>query len=146
MTAQTKRLDLVSSNIANSGKVAKPGENVQTRKSMMSTEQKPFRKILSRAKLGLKTSHRNHLNDLNRKNTGVKFNKLQNEFEIVEEEKELLVFDPAHPYADENGYVRTPDINIVKEMVDLMSLGRTFEANATSFKVAKEMAKKSLEI
>jgi flagellar basal-body rod protein FlgC len=57
-----------------------------------------------------------------------------------------LVYDPAHPYADENGYIRKPEINVVEEMVDLMSLSRTYEANVQTFNSTKDIAKKALEI
>ena len=57
-----------------------------------------------------------------------------------------MVYDPSHPYADENGYIRKPDINVVEEMVDLMSLSRTYEANVQTFNSAKELAKKALDI
>ncbi len=56
------------------------------------------------------------------------------------------VFDPDHPDADAQGYVRMPKISIVSEMVDMISASRAYEANVTSIKVAKDMARKALEI
>ena len=74
-------------------------------------------------------------------------NKRQSQnYEIIEEEKIQLVYDPAHPYADSDGYIRKPDINVVEEMVDLMSLSRTYEANVQTFNATKDLAKKALEI
>ena len=55
-------------------------------------------------------------------------------------------FDPTHPDADGQGYVTMPDINILHEMVDMMTASRTYEANANVVDVTKDMAMKALEI
>ncbi|MFP4368852.1 MAG: flagellar basal body rod protein FlgC [Bacteroidota bacterium] len=57
-----------------------------------------------------------------------------------------LVHDPGHPHADENGYVRMPNINIVTEMVEMISAQRSFEANTGVIESAKNIARNSLEI
>ena len=57
-----------------------------------------------------------------------------------------LEYDPSHPDADANGYVRLPNVNTVEEMVDIMSASRLYEANVTAFNAMKEMASKALEI
>jgi flagellar basal-body rod protein FlgC len=57
-----------------------------------------------------------------------------------------LEYDPAHPDADANGYVRLPNVDTVEEMVDIMSASRLYEANVTAFNAMKEMAAKALEI
>lgn len=57
-----------------------------------------------------------------------------------------LVYDPGHPDADANGYVAMPNINIVTEMVGMISASRAFEANVVAINAAKAMAKDSLEI
>lgn len=56
------------------------------------------------------------------------------------------VYDPSHPDADENGYVTMPNVNILNEMVDLISASRSFEANVTAVNSEKQMAMKALEI
>ena len=66
---------------------------------------------------------------------------------VVDDNTELkAVYDPEHPDADENGYVRIPNIDIVKEMTDSMSATRSYEANITAFNAVKLMAQKALEI
>lgn len=66
---------------------------------------------------------------------------------IVEDTKPFLEkYDPGHPDADENGVVRLPNINIVEEMVNMISASRSFEANATAVRATKEMAGIALEI
>lgn len=57
-----------------------------------------------------------------------------------------LVYDPQHPDADENGYVHMPNVDVVREMVDLISASRAYEANITSFNTAKSMAMRALDI
>ena len=56
------------------------------------------------------------------------------------------VYDPSHPDADENGYVKTPNVNIVTEMVEMISAQRAFEANAGVIESAKNMARNALDI
>ena len=58
----------------------------------------------------------------------------------------IIVYDPGHPDADEEGYVEYPNINILNEMVDLMSTSRTYEANTKAVDVTKQMAGQALEI
>ena len=57
-----------------------------------------------------------------------------------------MVYEPGHPDADAEGYVRMPNINIITEMVDMMTASRAYEANVTSVNVAKSMMLKALEI
>jgi flagellar basal-body rod protein FlgC len=57
-----------------------------------------------------------------------------------------LVFDPTHPDADGEGYVEMPNIQVMTEMVNMITATRAYEANATAVNEAKQMAVKSLEI
>lgn len=57
-----------------------------------------------------------------------------------------MVYDPSHPDADENGYVHFPNVNIVTEMVEMISAQRAFEANTTVIESAKNAARDSLDI
>src|SRR5699024_5054971 len=65
---------------------------------------------------------------------------------VVDEQPFKVVFDPAHPDADDIGYVQLPNIDPLKEMVDLMSATRSYEANITSLNASKNMLMKTLEI
>ena len=56
------------------------------------------------------------------------------------------VYEPQHPDADANGYVRMPNVNVVAEMVDMITASRAYEANVTSINTAKSMMAKALEI
>lgn len=57
-----------------------------------------------------------------------------------------MVYDPAHPDADENGYVIYPNVNIITEMTNLIDASRSYEANATAFEASKSIAKQGLSM
>lgn len=57
-----------------------------------------------------------------------------------------LVYDPGHPDANADGYVARPNVNIVMEMVDMITASRAYEANTTAISSAKSMALKALDI
>lgn len=56
------------------------------------------------------------------------------------------VYDPSHPDSDVNGYVTLPNINIVEEMVGMISASRAYEANATAAETTKSMVQSALRI
>lgn len=57
-----------------------------------------------------------------------------------------LIFNPAHPHANEEGMVRMPNVKMSVEMVDMISASRAYEANLSVAKTARQMASKALEI
>jgi flagellar basal-body rod protein FlgC len=57
-----------------------------------------------------------------------------------------MVYDPGHPDADAQGYVKYPNVNVTTEMVDLMEARRVFEANASVFEAAKGLLRRSINI
>ncbi len=56
------------------------------------------------------------------------------------------VFDPHHPDANAEGYVSLPDINVMEEMVDMLSAVRSYEANLTVYNTTKSLIRRLLEI
>jgi len=67
--------------------------------------------------------------------------------EIVEDLKPpLMIYDPGHPDADEEGFLSMPNINVIEEMVNMMIAVRAYEANVTAFNLSKGMFIKTLEI
>lgn len=56
------------------------------------------------------------------------------------------VYDPAHPDADAEGYVEYPNVNVVTEMVDMITATRAYEANIAALNSARNMALQALEI
>jgi len=57
-----------------------------------------------------------------------------------------MIFDPSHPDANAEGYVRMPNVDIVQEMTELIASTRAFEANVTALNSSKDMIRKSLKI
>ena len=56
------------------------------------------------------------------------------------------VFDPHHPDASPEGYVSLPDINVMEEMVDMMSAVRSYEANLSAFNTTKSLIRRLLDL
>lgn len=66
---------------------------------------------------------------------------------VVEDQTPFkLKYDPSHPDADKDGYVKLPNVNVVTEMVDMMEATRAYEANVTAINAAKTMAVRALDI
>jgi flagellar basal-body rod protein FlgC len=57
-----------------------------------------------------------------------------------------LVYDPSHPDADANGYVRMPNVHPVLEMVDLMAATRGYEFNAQALAIQRQMLQQVLDL
>ena len=56
------------------------------------------------------------------------------------------VYDPSHPDADKDGFVKLPNVNVVNEMVDMMVASRAYEANVASIEAAKSMISHAIKI
>ncbi|MCL2096290.1 MAG: flagellar basal body rod protein FlgC [Oscillospiraceae bacterium] len=57
-----------------------------------------------------------------------------------------MVYDPEHPDANEDGYVEMPNVEMIQEMVNMMSAGRSYEANVQVLNAMKAMAMRALEL
>lgn len=138
LTAQRFRMDVTSSNIANihttRATINENGEFEPYRRKMVIAEPNgvQFRTFLQRAKY----SEANNFAP-----GGVKIRSI-----VEDEEPFKLVYDPSHPDADEMGYVQLPNVDPLKETVDLMSATRSYEANVTALNASKDMLLKALEI
>ncbi|MNW30490.1 Flagellar basal-body rod protein FlgC [compost metagenome] len=134
LTAQRLRMDIVSSNIANAqttrAKVVN-GEAVPYRRKMvvMAPNTQSFGDTLSSA-LG-NTS----------KAQGVKITQIKEDTAPFKP-----VYNPTHPDADNEGYVYMPNVDVLKEMVDMISATRSYEANVTVLNASKAMITKALQI
>lgn len=58
----------------------------------------------------------------------------------------VMKYDPNHPDANKDGYVAMPNVNVMKEMADMISAQRAYEANISALNTTKSMAIKALEI
>jgi flagellar basal-body rod protein FlgC len=67
--------------------------------------------------------------------------------EIVESAAPFrLVYDPHNPAADEKGYVRMPNVNVVEEMVNMISASRSYQNNVEVLNTARDLLKKTLSL
>jgi flagellar basal-body rod protein FlgC len=66
--------------------------------------------------------------------------------EKTDQKEGELFYMPDHPDADQNGYVKMSNVNVINEMVDMITASRSYEANLTAFNSSKQMAKDSLDI
>lgn len=136
LTAQRMRLDVIANNIANS---------TTTR----TTEGGPFQRsrVVLRPINDSLTFKSYILPDKLEKNVGdgVKVEKIEKD-----ETAPRMVYDPSHPDAVQSGkykgYVLYPNVNIVQEMVDMISANRSYEANVTMINSARQMFDKALSI
>ncbi|NEX62676.1 flagellar basal body rod protein FlgC [Noviherbaspirillum galbum] len=67
--------------------------------------------------------------------------------QVIEDQSPLKkVYDPKHPQADENGYITMPNVNMVEEMVNMISASRSYQTNVETMNTAKNMLLKTLTI
>ena len=130
LTAQRYRMDVISENVANAN-TTRTQDGTPYKRKVVTFEEKnggipSFSTIFGRQSAKYRSN-------------GVK---VSGTFEDSSEGN--LVYDPAHPDADENGYVMYPNVNIITEMTNLIDASRSYEANATAFEASKSMAQQGL--
>ena len=122
VSAQSQRLNVVASNLANVESVAGPeGQTYRARQVVFQTQD--VGKPGEGGAAGVKV-------------TG-----------IVEDQSPLRrVFDPKHPMAGEDGYVEMPNVNVVEEMVNMISASRSYQNNVEVLNTAKSLLLKTLQL
>ncbi len=146
---QVKKMDVIAENIANADRAADKTGKVYYRKVVVQKGNKRIRhpEFLNQLSMKLRKADRNHLPSMLETDGPIKKKPGEMiELKVEQVKGEKLVYNPAHPKADENGYVHMPNVNIVEEMVDLISSSRAYEANVTVLDAAKKMAKNALNI
>jgi flagellar basal-body rod protein FlgC len=120
MRAQGERMRIVAENLANADSVAKePGGDPYRRKVLT------FKNELDR-NLGIKV---------------VKPGKVEKDKSDFE-----MVYDPGHPAADANGYIKRPNVRSIIEMADMREAQRSYEANVSAIDIAKNMVSRLLDL
>lgn len=131
MTAERFRTDVIAENVANVN-TTRTEDGTPYRRKLVTFEERPvtpFSNVLAgtrQAALG----------------NGVKVSQVTEDYET----DYTMEYDPAHPDADQNGYVSYPNVNIVTEMTDLIDASRAYEANTTAFDASKAIAQAGLQI
>ena len=136
LAAQKTRLDVISNNLA----------NVNTTKT---PEGGPFRRSL----VILRPKDENMTFKSQFLPLGMQ-PKLGEGVKVVKIEKDIapgrLTYDPTHPdayqYGPKKGYVEMPNVNVVKEMVDMIEATRAYEANVTMLSASKSMFQRGVNI
>jgi len=131
MTAERLRMDLIAENIANANTTHTPSGTAYRRKVAVFREQEAdsFNTIL------------NQFSTTSSTGKGVEVASIEEDQSPFKKE-----YNPNHPDADEYGYVSLPNVEIVNEMINLISASRAYEANVTSINNTKTMAMTALEI
>ena len=137
MSAQRTRINVVSANIANA-KTTHTAEGGPYKK-----QEVVFEDILI---ANNKKTNSNDVEVTNSKNSDVSLRGVGVKSILQSDAKPVMRYEPAHPDADEKGYVAYPDINPVIEMVNLVEATRSYEANVASFNTHKNIDSKTLDI
>ena len=156
MTAQRVKMDTISSNIANINTTRNPDgtKGVYVKKDVA------FRSVLADSMSRGPSNFSDNATDANFNaetgsftiNTGVALNNGQRmrgvEVAQITAAKDPIktIYDPSHPDADADGYVQLPNINIVEEMVGMVSASKAYQANATAAENAKTMIQSAMGI
>src|SRR4051812_30739264 len=130
LDAQMKRLNTISSNIANAETTETPEGGPYKRKDPVlaaQTDRESFGEILDNA--------------LDEHVQGVQVTGVQED-----QRPPRMVYNPSHPHANAEGYVAMPNVNTVEEMANMIQAQRSYEANVTAMGTAGQMAQKALEI
>lgn len=156
MTAQRVKMDTIASNIANINTTRNPDgtKGVYIKKNVA------FRSVLadqiSRGPSNFSNNGTsgqfNPATGNFEINTGIALNegrkyKGVEVSEIFESQNAIkTIYDPSHPDADENGYVDLPNINVVEEMVGMVSASKAYQANAAAAENVKTMIQSAMNI
>jgi flagellar basal-body rod protein FlgC len=130
LSAQRLRMNLISSNLANvNTPQAKEGNAYKRKDAVFAAQTHPndFGKALA--------------DRLHPRPTGVEVVAIRDD-----DRPPILKYEPNHPDANDEGFISLPNINVVEEMVNMISATRSYEANVTAVKSSKAMATAALEI
>jgi flagellar basal-body rod protein FlgC len=119
MSAQAQRLNAVSSNLANADSVTSANGQAYRAKQV----------VFTAVPLADSSS------------TAVKVSQV-----IEDPNPPKMMYDPKHPLADEKGYVAMPNVNVVEEMVNMISASRSYQTNVETMNAAKTMLLKTLTL
>ncbi|MWV12550.1 flagellar basal body rod protein FlgC [Aquipseudomonas campi] len=132
MSAQSTRLNTISSNIANAETVSSSiNQTYRARHPVFATM---FESSMQGDRGSL-------FADQDEAGRGVQV------LGIVEDQSSLMPrYEPNHPAADEKGYVYYPNVNVVEEMADMISASRAFQTNVEMMNTAKQMMQRVLTL
>lgn len=138
LSAGRLRMDVTSSNIANASStrgtyVDGKWEPYRRKMVVMEPRESSFNQVL-KGEMLKKSQSQTNLQGV--RVTGI----------VDDQTPFKTVYDPTHPDADAEGNVKMPNVDLSKEMVDLLAASRAYEANVTAFNTGKSMMLKALEL
>ena len=148
LAAQRQRMNAIAQNIANAETTRTPEGGPYRRQITvlsslrMSAE---FKTLFTGEKLRMMETQEGHLQPNYQRREQEQLRGVSSAI-VRDQAPPRLVYNPNHPDANEEGYVEMPNINIVTEMVDMISASRSYEANVTAINAAKAMARRAVEI
>jgi flagellar basal-body rod protein FlgC len=136
MTAQNKRLNVVASNLANADSAASSnGQAYKAKQVVFSTQSVGGEAQVGAAANGASGAHGTY------GTAGVRVSA------VIEDQSPMRkVFEPGHPMADKDGFVTMPNVNVVEEMVNMISASRSYQNNVEMMNTAKTLLLKTLTI
>jgi flagellar basal-body rod protein FlgC len=146
---QRRRMNAIAENLANADttRTEKGGPYKRKIVQLKAKGAQMFSGMLNQSSLPLTTTNPAHLSGAITSQPGQPTNVSTVEAtDATDPAPPRMIYDPGNPDADPNGYVAMPNVNIVTEMVNMISASRAFEANVVAVNAAKNMAKDSLEI
>lgn len=149
LSAQRKRMNAIAANVANAETTRTEDGGPYRRKLVLLKAQatQVFSRLVENAGARLAVTDESHFGGAGSQGMGgAEMGVSVEADETIDSSPFRSVYDPGHPDADANGYVQMPNVNVVAEMVDMISATRTYEANVTALNAAKTMAKDTLEI
>lgn len=150
LTVQRTKMNTVAQNLANAETTKTEDGGPYRRRRVVVNEERtdrPFTSFLQRADTKLARTHEGHRPGRMLVQTETTEISTAECKEVVDPDSDFRrVYDPSHPQADEDGYVLMPDVEVINEMVDMMSASRAYEANANAIASAKQMVEDALDI
>jgi len=150
MSIQRKKMDLIAENLANIDNTQESNGAPYKRQFLRVTSKENSNSAFNIAdiqQIRLKSTKNDHFDVTDiQDNYNMKKNSPLDDEVVKDTETGDMVYMPEHPDANENGYITMPNVNVVNEMVDMISATRGYEANLTAFNASKQLAKDSLEI
>lgn len=148
LALQRKKMNAIASNLANADSIAPNGQPYQ-REEVLSTpgQSISFNQELANQFIPLETSAPGQMQFPTSGISIPDFTVKEVSSKVVQEPTAVkTVYDPTNPYANSQGYVTEPKINVVTEMVDMITTTREYQANVTAIQASKSIIKDSINI
>ncbi len=150
LSVNRRKMNITAENIANAETTKTAAGGPYRKKQIVITghdKAVDFNTELQRHTVQLERTHSDHLDARKYyQGRGVEITLPESEEAVDPRGKVKMVYDPSHPDANEDGWVEMPDINILIEMVNMMTAARAFEANTSALEASKNIFSASLDI